>query len=498
MSRIARARDIQPYKKVEDSRFQSIEKARKIWDYLCKEYEETQVPLEFNFKENVREILQEEYAVLKAHYIHPYPGKIFPYIPAFFLSIPQLCPENGKILDPFSGSGTILLESLTHPLFKRDAYGVEINPLGRLISKVKTTPLVEGKIDRRAKYVIDNLRYKSPSVANKCPNENISFWFPARSISRLSSLFAQISKLRNGDYKDFFFLCFSSIVRRVSLADPFIPPPVVLNIKKYKDSKEKYKFLLDYRRVVQKADIKKLFNAAISQNKSKLLLIEKDVQSPCPKTKASIIWDDAKSIKKGELGPKGRLIKSKNRRLNKNSIDLIMTSPPYLTAQKYIRTHKLELQWLNMLSHDDLSVLQKNIIGAERVSHKRFSPDKILGVPSIDQLVSWAALRSVDRAATIYCYFEDMRFALMEMHRVLKDRGYCIIVLGNNHVLGKFVETHNLLKDLALEIGFELRVILKDRIRGRGMITKRHNSGGLIKEEYVIVLQKGIQKRAQI
>jgi DNA modification methylase len=473
-------------------RSQAIEKARYIWDSLCRDFEKNKTPIEFNFKENVKDIFQNEYFISKAHYIHPYPGKIFPYIPAFLLSVPQLCPADGIILDPFSGSGTILLESIIHPLFKRDAYGVEINPLGRLISKVKTTPLLEEEIEKRAKSIVEKLSCKDLSLTDNRFFENISFWFSPRSIKRLSNLAVHIDDLKDDDYKDFFYLCFSSIIRRVSLADPFIPPPVKLNINKYKKSPDKFKFLQEYSQIAQNANIKNLIKAAVSQNKVKILILNDVGNTHNSISAASIIWDNAKSINRGKLSLKGNLHKKYSRRLKDYSIDLIITSPPYLTAQKYIRTHKLEIQWLDMLSNEAICALQENIVGAERVSYKRFNTSDSIGVSSIDTLISWVISRSRERAAAIFCYFEDMKKALIEMRRVLKNRGFCVIVVGNNHVLGKYIETHKLLTDLSIDVGFELKVILKDMIRGRGMITKRHNSGGLIKEEYVIVLQNRV------
>ena len=77
------------------------------------------------------------------------------------------------------------------------------------------------------------------------------------------------------------------------------------------------------------------------------------------------------------------------------------------------------------------------------------------------------------------------------MYRVLKQGSYAIIVIGNNKVLGRKIKTYTLLVDLSISLGFKLKLILKDEIRGRGMITRRHNTGGLIKEEFIIMLQKG-------
>ena len=77
-----------------------------------------------------------------------------------------------------------------------------------------------------------------------------------------------------------------------------------------------------------------------------------------------------------------------------------------------------------------------------------------------------------------------------ELNRILKRDGYLILVVGDNKVLGEWISTYKLLSDAAINKGFKEILILKDEIRNRSMMTKRNGSGGLIKEEYVIILKK--------
>jgi len=469
---------------------EAISKINQLFESLVSEYRFKKRPISLNFKKAVKIHLPEKNSNNHAHYIHPYPGKIFPYIPALLLSISDLCPIKGRVLDPFSGSGSVLLESITHPFFKRDAFGVEINPLGRLISKVKTTPLKIDEINERSKYLFDQIKRNANKNIYFPGFRNIDFWFSLGTIKKLAAVKYSIDSLLDDNYKDFFYLCFSSIIRKTSRADPYIPPPVKLKIHKYKGSPEKYKFLKAYIKRVENADVTDLFKKAIIETSGKICAINKIKEIEERKVKARIIWDDAKSIKKGSLGIKGYLSREGSRTLRSNSIDLILTSPPYLTAQKYIRTQKLELFWLEMVSEEEFDNLRKEIIGTEKVPIKEINFDYKFGIKSIDSIITWACPLSKERAATIIKYFLDMKKSLIEMYRVLKKGAYCIIVIGNNKVLGKYLETYRLITDLALATGFKLKIILKDKIRGRGMITKRHNSGGLIKEEFVIVLQK--------
>ena len=252
------------------------EKIRKKWHSLISKFKEK--PLDFNFKEAVLACLQNQSSNIYTHSIHSYPAKMFVYIPRFFLSISDICSPEGKILDPFCGSGTVLLESLIHPLYKRNVYGVEINPLGRLISKVKTTPLPEGELREKIDYLLKSVQgLNSISEVYIPDSANLKFWFSEKAINRLGKLRYLIEGVEEDDYRDFFWLCFSSIIRKVSNADPFIPPPVRLKIEKYNDSKSKERLLREFIKQIRDPDVAGLFrkkveelaekNQAVTENK---------------------------------------------------------------------------------------------------------------------------------------------------------------------------------------------------------------------------------------
>lgn len=464
-----------------------------IWEELIYQYEKKRRAIPFDFKNTVLENLGEKRTNNYPHYIHYYPGKIFPYIPIFLLSLDELCSPSGIVLDPFSGSGTILLESIINPVDKRNVWGVEINPLGRLISKVKTTPLNIESTRNILKQILYYNRSLSNSISLPIPKfKNINIWFSEKAIKELAKLRLSIEDLKTErNHKDFFWLCFSSVIRKVAKADPFIPPPVLLKPYKYKDNHKKYKYVQNFLKNAEDPDVIAIFETVVEKNLKSISVLNniKDVKSK--KIKANIIWDDAKDIKLSRLAERGKVIKTSNiRPLDSNSINLIITSPPYLTAQKYIRTHKLELLWLGLLTEKELQILDKALIGTEKVSLREIDFNKHIGIKSIDNLIKWGIAISPERAALVYKYFQDMQQAISEMYRVLKDNAYVILVVGNNTVLKRKVKTYRLLTDLAVSIGFREILVLKDNIRGRGMITKRHNSGGLIKEEYVIILKK--------
>src|SRR5713226_4726853 len=122
------------------------------------------------------------------HGMHPYPAKFIPQIPNALIQ--ALSSVGETVADIFCGSGTTLVESL---ILKRNAVGVDANPLACLISRAKTTFLKEGDAEllesiiehacRLAESVSDESQLvlfrdgKSPFKATLFLNDAIQFWF---------------------------------------------------------------------------------------------------------------------------------------------------------------------------------------------------------------------------------------------------------------------------------------------------------------------------------
>jgi DNA modification methylase len=461
----------------------------KNWKALSAKYELKRKPLGINFKKEVISLYGHSESTY-THYLHSYPGKVFPYIPRFFLSINELCPPDGIVIDPFCGSGTVLLESITHPVYKRKAMGIEVNPLARLIAKVKTTPLEIEPLRKRSIALIEKLNISKEPTSVIPTFKNINFWFSEKNIKRLLILREIIYEEPDDDIKDFFYVCFSSIIRKFSNADPLIPPPVKLKMEKYSNSPQKNDYLKRFLEQVNIANTVEVFEEKVRAGIRAIEALNLEIQPCSENVDAKIIWDDARSMKKATMSFKSRLIQDITRPLESKSMNLILTSPPYLTAQKYVRTVKLETSWLELLSDKDLINLSRDIIGSECSVSTNTKAEEKVGVEEIDSLIEWSSKISKERSIQLFKYFSDMKCVFNEIHRVLRDDGSVIIVVGNNNVLSKSVKTYELLVKLGNITGFQTKVILKDKIRGRGMITKRHNNGGLIKEEYSLVMAK--------
>jgi DNA modification methylase len=186
-------------------------------------------------------------------------------------------------------------------------------------------------------------------------------------------------------------------------------------------------------------DIEKVFRRKISSMQREMLAMAKVVKS-VPQVR--ITCGDAR-----RLG------------VQSGSVDLIITSPPYVNALDYHRMHKNSMLWLDM----DFSTFRKNEIG----KHSRFSGN---------------------RFRLLACYLADMLRCMIEMNRVLKKGKFCVIVIGNSRVEHELIESYKFLARMASKIGFKPIKTLFREIDQR----KKSNSPaiGKINGEYILVLQK--------
>ena len=178
---------------------------------------------------NFREIVNQKFHERATHLIHTYPAKLIPNIPYFFLNNSFFINKKEKVLDPFSGSGTVLLEA---QLARLQPYGADANPLARLISKVKTNSYNHQKIS----HLLDELEksYGKKGLCENYPNVvNIDYWFLPNIKSQLNGILKSIEEIEDEKYQDFFLLNFSNLIKKVSLADTRVSVPVRLNPEKY-------------------------------------------------------------------------------------------------------------------------------------------------------------------------------------------------------------------------------------------------------------------------
>ncbi|UDM06530.1 site-specific DNA-methyltransferase [Halomonas sp. NyZ770] len=435
---------------------------------LFKRYEENGQAIEVSFRDLVYWV---PYSDSLTHYIHSYPAKLLKHIPIFFINSNVILPaQNSLVLDPFCGTGTVLLESI---IGGHDAIGCDANPLARLIAEVKTKSVCPELLKSECISVLKKARRFRKGEHVHVVNQDL--WFPKKTQHDISKIVRAINEIEDEPAQSFMRVTLSNIIKKISYSDPRLSVPVRLKIDKYNDH-EKQKAISRISQI-EDADVFNIFSNQFQENLHRLgNLISLKVEN-----KARVVGNDARKI----------TVNLESRDLiSNNSVDLVLTSPPYVGAQKYIRSSSLSLGWLGFCQNQSLRDIEKQNIGREHYSKKEYEALEVIGNEEIDAVLT--KIRNINPLRAHICanYLQEMREALKECYRVLKENRYCVLVVGDNEVCKMPFETRKYLQFLAEEIGFSTKLLLIDGIRSRGLMTKRNKTASIINSEWILVLQK--------
>lgn len=411
----------------------------------------------FKFKRNCSSDISSTYST---HSIHSYTAKFIPHIPRYFIE--KYTKKEDVVLDPFAGSGTTLLEA---NILGRNSLGIDINPLAVLIGKAKTTPLKKQKLEKAIKKLFNKLDKNMKFSLKDFPNRD--YWFNKKSIFELSKINYLINELYrkkeiDKNIKNFFDVCFSSIIRKSSFADPSNPKTYCSqSMRKLKKNNHQFYPI-------------KYFKNCVIKNSQLIYELEKKLKGKKVKT-YFVSTNDTRDIK----------LPSKIKK-----VDLIVTSPPYANAQEYFRNFKLELFWLGLVNRDKLLELDKKQIGGENHAALNYKTLQKTGYKDIDRIIK--RLFSIDKKSSyvVYKYFFNMEKSLKEYRRVLKKGRHCVIIIGNNTVRGIKIPIDKTLIEIAKKNGFKLHDYGYDLIKNRKFMTKRNNGAEIIKKDWIIDLIK--------
>jgi hypothetical protein len=397
-----------------------------------------------------------------SHGLHAFAAKFPPQLPRVFIE--GLTRKGETVMDPMMGSGTAIVEAF---LCGRRAVGFDIDPLALMICSVKTHPvdLLEAtwagkRVVSSAVKLLQRASRLEPAMRERfspASLEFINYWFAKQSQRELMALLLAIEREHLAQpLVDFLRVVFSSVIITksggVSLAyDLAHSRPHLLEGKPYKDAIKAFEVRL---------------------NKSAALL------SQLPSNGRDVVIQQYDCRSRLPLGD--------------DSMQLIVTSPPYANAIDYMRAHKFSLVWFGQ-DIEALTSLRSTYIGSEKVS----VPDSQDFPASICRVVE--KLEAVDgkKSRVLAKYFIDMRLAFYEMFRVLEAGRCCIVVVGPSTMRGQTIKTHELLGDMASEIGFDTVDIAERKLdRDRRMLPvafrRNHNSQieSRMHEEYIVGLFK--------
>ena len=392
------------------------------------------------------------------HHLHWYPAKMFYRIPTVILDALGL-PPGSTVLDPFCGSGTVLVEAISRGY---SAIGIDIHPIARLISDVKTTPLCYEIIGMYLSSILERAR----SMRRFAPEERLpGFWFRAPARNALYRLYCAIDSLvHESKYRNFFLANLTNITRRCSMADPAIPPPVRMRSERAVQAGSRYQRALRAALNLDTNAVYGRYEASVLRNAERV----RDFLTP-DRASTKIIAGSALSMQIPDV-----------------SVDMIITSPPYCGAQKYIRTFRLELLLLGF-TPDQIRGLDRATLGTEQ-GFPSFTSGGL--APHHERIIAAISTKNHHRSRMLTSYLSGLSMFAAEVYRVLRPSGSAFVSFGTSRFAGVDVDIADCFSEICLPLGLRLIAKCSDRIPSRGLITRRHPSAAVIPSEHVLWLRK--------
>ena len=435
-----------------------------LYAHLKSEYGRSGIPLEVDFRSIVDWVkLGDQFT----HQIHPYPAKLIPHIANFFTNCSVLAGKKEGVLDPFCGSGTVALEA---SLAGRTPYVADANPLALLITKVKTFGYDCSELNDCLFEIISRCRkYRS---APEVPIVNSHLWYSGDRKQALERILRSVLAVENSDVRDFFRVCFSVTARKFSNADPAISVPVRLRTKSKFSEITNSRISSRLAWIAEASPLEEFLRVSLSNIER---VQEANLSFP-NRHCAVAVSSDARDL----AGLTS--VASK--------VPLVVTSPPYGSAQKYIRASSITLNWLGFVDPKNLTSLEDQSIGRE---HAPVARQVLLDedLPSeFEGLLRRVTTKNSLRSRITRQYLLEMRKALLEMASVTKDNGHVVIVTGNNQVCDEVLRNDEFTTQILKSSGMNLELSLIDHIKSRGLMTKRNKTASVISRESVLVFSK--------
>lgn len=356
------------------------------------------------------------YEILGRNSVHPFPARMAPDI-----ALDAVMEHRGPlcVLDPMSGSGTVLAIARSKG---HRAIGVDIDPLAVLISRVWTTAIDSGAVREKAIEVLGQARdvFSSLRTRHAYPEDSddetkrfVRYWFDDYARRQLAALATIISDIRDNAIREALWCAFSRlIITKQSGASLAMDLSHSRPHRSFRHAPVKpfRKFLWAVDRVIDNC-------------------IESGSRAIGPAT----------SVHEGD---------ARNLALDDGSVDLVLTSPPYLNAIDYLRCSKFSLIWMGY-SIGELRRLRSITVGAE--VGKDASDDC-----EIQEILSDLKLKPKlqrRQEAVLIRYIDDMRRAVGEAARVLTRDGRAVYVIGENTVRGTFIPNSLIMEAVAHATG---------------------------------------------
>ena len=346
---------------------------------------------------------------MAARTVHPFPARMAPSIALDVMG--SSSHARLRVLDPMCGSGTVLT---TAARCGHEAIGFDLDPLAVLMSQVATDPTSPSELTDAARAIVRSAkqsRARSPLWSDQETRDFASFWFGETQQLSLLRLSRCIAERNAGALTRMLQLALSRIIvtkmPAASLASDtsHSRPHRTVTSSTYDVYAGFLRSCADLTRLLENTSLTGRANA---------------------------------------MPGDARLLPVRN-----GTIDLVVTSPPYLNAIDYLRGHRLSLIWLGH-TVASLRSIRSASIGAERgYEHADCQAEKIVGEISRSVASPSALPRSI-----VLRYAQDMIHLGRELYRVCAPGATVVCVVGNSTLRGNFIRNDVVVERALSDAGF--------------------------------------------
>jgi DNA modification methylase len=349
-------------------------------------------------------------------------------------------PHNVTVLDPFAGVGTTLVEGLKRG---HNVIGFEINPYAALACELKMAS-TKCKLDHLTNIIqkIENLRWIAAARKIKpksAPPENFrsktAFFSP--SIEK-QVLFIKdfISEQKEGFLKDAVKVALGAVM--VSFSNYSYEPSLSTRFAAGKED-------------IENADVFRVVADKLWEIEADIGFLQRHMKR--------FAHEPAATIRRcSYLTGAGMVLP--------HTVDVLVTSPPYLNNYHYVRNTRPQIYWLGIVDgNEDLKDLEEESFGRFWQTVRAGPKVKLSFVlPELQRILE--AIQEQNPEKGIYggngwanyaaTYFNDCNRFFEATRHVMKPGGCVVVVIGNNIVQGVHVETDKLLARIGELHGFKV------------------------------------------
>lgn len=384
------------------------------------------------------------------------------------ISEQTIVPRN--CLEPFAGSGTTALELQRMNI---ECYSFEVNPFMYTLSnaKLKANSYNSATIKKHLKRMLTTISTISDSEVSNISDfstlvesEGKKKWNLNKPVFlAVEKIILAIEELHSKKYRDIYIVVLANVLLEFG------------NL--YRNGK-----CLSYKKHWQQNEYTQ---QEVFDHFS--LIIEKTILPDIKTQNKKLNCDNSQKL---YLGDSRTLI---NEKIENSSIDLIITSPPYLNSRDYTDSYMLELKALGYLTNlSDIRKLRSQTLRShvQLKLENNFQLSNELLSDTVDKLVdasqngeSW----NDEIVLMVQAYFDDIKQIFEGMFKKLKKDRMVYFNVSNSAYYGVLINTLDICASIAEDIGFEVIEIREARYLNPSP-QQREMVGKLL--EGVIVLKK--------